>query len=287
MSIQKAFILGAGLGTRLRPLTEVIPKPLVPVWNEPLVHHVLRHCQQAGITEFAINTHHIPEAWEKQFPDGSFEGSQISFFHEPQLLETGGGIKNISSFIGDSPILIFNGDIISDIDLTGLIEHHIQSNNIATLAVKSNGPSCNIAVEGDQVTDIRHSLGVHPGNHQFTGIYCIQPEILQHIPSNEKISIIPAFLELVKTKQLGCYNVDAATWCDIGTLDTYHEVHASSPERNAAGSFISPLASVDENCTITDSIVWPGAVIKEHTSLEHCVVYSSTPVSGTHKDKFL
>ena len=287
MSIQKAFILGAGLGTRLRPLTEVLPKPLVPIWNEPLVHHVLRHCQQAGITEVAINTPHIPEAWDKHFPDGSFEGSQVSFFHEEKLLETGGGIKNIAPFIGDNPILIFNGDIISDIDLTGLIEHHTQSNNVATLAVKSKGPTCNIAVEGNQVTDIRHSLGVHLGNHQFTGIYCIQPEILQLIPSDEKISIIPAFLELVKTKQLGCYNVDAATWCDIGTLEAYHQVHANSPEKNADGSFISPLASVGEHCQIHNSIVWPGAVIEPHTSLEHCVVYSSSPVSGAHKNALL
>lgn len=287
MSIHKAFILGAGLGTRLRPLTNVLPKPLVPVWNEPLIYHVLRHCQKAGITDFAINTHHIPEAWEQQFPNGEFEGSKITFFHEPILLETGGGIKNISSFIGSEPTLIFNGDIISNIDLKGLISCHTNSNNIATLAVKSEGPTRNIAVTNNQVTDIRNALHIHPGNHQFTGVYCIHPDILEHIPANQKISIIPAFLELVKQNQLGSHNVDEATWCDIGTIETYHEVHSSSQQKNASGSFISPLATVHQSAKIKQSIVWPGAVIEANASLNKCIAYSSSPISGVHQNTLL
>ena len=287
MSIKKAFILGAGLGTRLQPLTHVLPKPLVPIWNEPLVYHVLRHCMKAGIEDFAINTHHIPEAWNELFSSGSFEGANIELFHEPILLETGGGIKNISSFIGDSPILVFNGDIISDIDLNGLIKAHTQSSNLATLAVKSNGPHCNIAVENDQVIDLRNERGIHPGNHQFTGIYCISPEILDLIPSNEKISIIPAFIALAKKEKLGAFNVDQASWIDIGTIENYREAHIESPLKNTLNSFISPEATVGENCTITNSIIWPNTVIQPNTILEECIVYSGVPISGKHYQSIL
>ena len=136
LMITKAFILGAGLGTRLRPLTDVLPKPLVPVFHEPMANFALRLCQAAGIKEFAINTHHIPEAWSAAYPDGSFHGSPLSFFHEPVLLETGGGIRNIGSFIGDDPILVYNGDILTDIDIGKLIAHHQTSGNIATLALR-------------------------------------------------------------------------------------------------------------------------------------------------------
>ena len=157
--ITKAFILGAGLGTRLRPLTDVLPKPLVPVFHEPMANYALRHCQAAGIKEFAINTHHIPEAWQQAYPDGSFHGSPLSFFHEPVLLETGGGIRNISAFIGDDPILVYNGDILTDIDIGKLIAHHQASGNIATLALRSSGQNCNVNIEGDQITDMRNLLG--------------------------------------------------------------------------------------------------------------------------------
>ena len=103
--ITKAFILGAGLGTRLRPLTDVMPKPLVPIYHEPMVNYALRHCQAAGITDFAINTHYLPDAWSAAYPDGTFNGSRLQFFYEPVLLETGGGTVVLTND-GDSDIII-------------------------------------------------------------------------------------------------------------------------------------------------------------------------------------
>jgi len=286
MAITKTFILGAGLGTRLRPLTNHLPKPLVPVWNEPLVAHSLRHCLNAGITDFAINTHHLPHCWDAQFPDHSFEGTRISFFHEPVLLETGGGIKNIASFIGDDPILVFNGDIITDIDLKGLMNTHQESGNIATLAVKTEGPNCNIAIDDSgQVIDLRHALGVNPGNCQFTGIYCISPEILDLIPSDEKISIVPAFIELAKQGNIGSFNADSANWIDIGTIETYKEVHTpekAKVSKNAkiaetatlAACFVGEQAEVGDGCCLNNCIIWPNAVVPDHTVVDDAVFFA-------------
>jgi mannose-1-phosphate guanylyltransferase len=287
MAITKAFMLGAGLGTRLRPLTDVLPKPLVPVWNEPLIFHALRHCQNAGILDFAINTHHLPQCWNQVFPTSTFEGSSISLFYEEELLETGGGIKNIASFIGDDSVLVFNGDIFSDIDLKGLIHAHLKSGDVATLAIKSFGPSCNVAVQDGRVVDIRNALSINPGNSQFTGIYCIRPEILRLIPQAKKNSIIPAFLELIKLGQIGSFNVDAARWIDIGTIETYRDIHQNSEHKNQCGSFLSNSAIIEENCSISNSIIWPNTHVMAGSSLENCIVYSPTPISGHFKDVLL
>ena len=290
--ITKAFILGAGLGTRLRPLTDVLPKPLVPVFHEPMANYALRHCQAAGIKEFAINTHHIPEAWQQAYPDGSFHGSPLSFFHEPVLLETGGGIRNISAFIGDDPILVYNGDILTDIDIGKLIAHHQASGNIATLALRSSGQNCNVNIEGGQITDMRNLLGDIPGTHQFTGIYCIEPEILKLIPDEQVTSIVPAFIQLIKQNKLGALVLDQGDWFDIGNPDAYREVHEHlrsgrndaihpdasihlSAQVDAASCIIGPKAVIEAGAKLTDTIVWPAATVSEGSIHEGAIVTSS------------
>lgn len=294
--ITKAFILGAGLGTRLRPLTDVLPKPLVPVFHEPMANYALRLCQAAGIKEFAINTHHIPEAWPAAYPEGSFHGSPLSFFHEPVLLETGGGIRNISTFIGDDPILVYNGDILTDIDIGKLIAHHQTSGNIATLALRSSGQNCNVNIEGDQVTDMRNLLGDAPGTHQFTGIYCIEPEILKLIPDEQVTSIVPAFIQLIKQHKLGAVVLDEGDWFDIGNVQTYRTIHrqmrvgsttAIHPEAtidpsayvDADTCFIGPGAVIEAGSRLENTIVWPGVTVRKNSILTgHIVTHISAKV---------
>ena len=287
--IHKAFILGAGLGTRLRPLTNVLPKPLVPIFHEPMANHTLRHRQQSGITEFAINTHHLPEAWENTYPSNKFNNSPIQFFHEPTLLETGGGIRNIAPFIGNDPLLVYNGDILTDIDISELIARHQASGNIATLALRSHGPNCNVNISGDQVTDMRNTLGNTPGTHQFTGIYCIEPTILPLIPEQEVVSIVPAFIELIQQNKLGAVVLDEGDWFDIGDPDAYHEVHQHlRKQRNDAihpDAIIDPSASIDQdsciigpgatigaNAQLHDTIVWPNASAQANTHHKHTII---------------
>jgi NDP-sugar pyrophosphorylase family protein len=282
-------------------LTDSLPKPLVPLYHEPLVNYALRHCISAGIDEFAINTHHLPEMWSQYYPDGKFCGARIAFFYEPVLLETGGGIKNVASFIGDDSLLIYNGDILTDLDISALMEAHMRSGDVATLALFPTGPNCNVAVEGGRIVDIRHTRGVHPGNHQFTGIYCIEPEILDLIPAGEKISIVPAFLELIEQGKIGAYISESATWHDLGSRDSYFDAHAllrsvSQPIHEKA--MIDPSANICvESCVIGDgatigkdaklknTIVWPNANVAANADLTDCIVRHTA--SGTHTGKDL
>ncbi len=276
--IKKAFILGAGLGTRLRPLTNVLPKPLVPIFHEPMANYALRHCQAAGISEFAINTHHLPDAWQNAYPNAKFHGSPLHFFHEEILLETGGGIKNIASFIDTDPLLIYNGDILTDIDISALIHHHKTSGNIATLALRSTGENCNVNISGHQVTDMRNLLSNTPGTHQFTGIYCIQPEILPLIPSGEVVSVVPAFIELIKMEKLGAVVLDEGSWFDIGNPEAYREIHTHmrSQRKDAIhpDAVIHPQAEV---CTDT-CIIGPGAQIASGAKLKNTIVWPQVSI---------
>ncbi len=263
--IEKAFILGAGLGTRLRPLTDLLPKPLIPVFHRPLVSYALDGCLGAGVRAFALNTHHLAQAWGAAFPAGatgehSYRGAPLRLFHEPVLLETGGGLKNIAAWIGSEPLLIYNADILTTIDLAQLIERHAASGDVATLALRSDGPARHIALDpaSGKVADIRGLLGRAPGTHQFTGIYCVNPAILELIPPAEKVSIIPAFLELARRGQLGAVVLDGGLWADIGTPEAYFEIH----RRRDLGPRIHPEARIDPSAVVDDeSVVGPGAAI--------------------------
>jgi mannose-1-phosphate guanylyltransferase len=292
--IRKAFLLGAGLGTRLRPLTDFLPKPLVPLYHRPLVEWAMRSCKAAGVEEFAINTHHLPEKWLKEtggWLDGEgegltggnglpartavWEGMSVSLFHEPVLLETGGGIKNIEAWVGDDDVLVHNGDIYSSLPLERLMKAHEASGNVVTLALRSDGVAKHIAVEDGQVFDIRNMLGKAEGTHVFSGIYCFSPVLLKRIPAGEKVSVIPAFLNLAKEGKLGGVVLDEGAWFDLGDAESYLAAHRElgladaihpeaviSPEAVVELSVIGPKATIGAGAVVRDSVVWPGVEIE-------------------------
>ena len=295
--MQNAFILGAGLGNRLRPLTERLPKPLVPLFHRPLAEWAIDACNRVGITRFAINTHHLPNAW------ASFgTGKDLTFFHEPVLLETGGGLKNCAAWMGADPLLVHNGDIFSTLPLERLIEAHHGSGLPVTLALRSAGSAKHIALDASKsrVTDIRNQLGRSEGTHVFTGIYCVNPSFLDLIPAGEKISVIPAFLELAKMGRLGAVVLDEGVWLDLGDRESYlqahrelnleHAIHPESVIEVGAvieRSVIGRGATVAAGAVVHDSIIWPGGRIADSARLERCIVYSQDLVQGIHQDQDL
>lgn len=293
--VTQAFILGAGLGTRLRPLTARLPKPLVPLFHRPLAEWAMDACTGAGISRFAINTHHLPEAW------GEFakQDRDITLFHEPVLLETGGGLKNIAAWIGSEPLLVHNGDIFSTLPLGKLIAAHEASGQPVTLALRSQGEAKHIALDPSmtRVTDIRRLLDRAAGSHVFSGIYCVNPDFLDLLPPREKTSVIPAFLELARSGRLGAVVLDEGVWLDLGDRASYLQAHADMK----LGPAIHPLAEVETGATIVDSIigpgasvssgaivrnsvVWPGGRVSDDADLDRCVVFSQNPITGTHRN---
>lgn len=294
--MKQAFILGAGLGTRLRPLTDQLPKPLVPLFHRPLAEWAMEACAAHGIRRFAINTHHLPAAWDR-FAEG--KSSEITFFHEPVLLETGGGLKNIATWIGDEALLVHNGDIFSTLPLEKLIAAHEASGLPVTLALRSEGDARHIALDQTmtRVTDIRSRLGIAEGTHVFTGIYCVSPRFLDLLPADEKVSVIPAFLELAAQKLLGAVVLDQGVWLDLGDRDSYLKAHAElslGPEihplaiieggAEVTNSVIGPGATVESGAVVRNSVVWPDNRVGADAVLDRCIVCTGNPVHGIHAD---
>ncbi|MEO8616527.1 MAG: sugar phosphate nucleotidyltransferase [Luteolibacter sp.] len=295
--MNQAFILGAGLGNRLQPLTSRLPKPLVPLFHRPLATWAMDACTRAGIRRFAVNTHHLPETWH-----GYGAENDITLFHEPILLETGGGLKNISAWIGSDPLLVHNGDIFSTLPLEKLIAAHEASSLPVTLALRSRGEARHIALDasGKRVTDIRKMLGRADGTHVFTGIYCIDPSFLGLLPAGEKVSVIPAFLKLAETGLLGAITLDEGVWLDLGDRKSYlqaHEeldlgpaIHPDAQVDSAAyveNSIIGPGAVIEAGAIVRNSVVWPGCRVSPDALLDQCIVYSETPASGTRQNSDL
>jgi mannose-1-phosphate guanylyltransferase len=293
--VNNAFILGAGLGTRLRPLTDHLPKPLVPLFHRPLVEWAMDACRQAGIQRFAINTHHLPEAWL-----GYADHLKASLFHEPVLLETGGGLKNIEAWIGDESLLVHNGDIFSTLPLHKLIAAHEASGLPVTLALRTEGTARHLALDetGTRVTDIRNQLGRAEGSHLFSGIYCIRPEFLKLLPADQKISVIPAFLQLAAAGQLGAVVLDEGVWLDLGDRESYLQAHRMldlaaaihpqamiAPDAQVVNSVVGAGAVIGNAAMIRNSVIWPGCQIAPHATLDGCIVSTREAISGTHHAK--
>jgi NDP-sugar pyrophosphorylase family protein len=301
--IKTAFVLGAGLGTRLRPLTEVRPKPLVPVCSKPLVAYAFDHLIAHGIERFVVNTHWLPDVWPQVFSDARYRRSALHFRHEPDILETAGGIKNVEDLLGGETFIVYNGDILTDLPLAPAMRAHRDRGHEVTLVLRSKDGPLQVAwnAETGRVTDIGGRLGASEPLHLFTGVYIVEPAFLARIPPREKISVIPLFLEMIRSgAALGGVVIDDGMWWDLGTREKYLEVHRHfaqttgvapwiaddaevHPSASVTGaSVIGSGARVGANAKLVDTIVWPGAVIGPGAELNACVVTGVTPIAGHH-----
>jgi len=312
--ITQAFVLGAGLGTRLRPLTDDLPKPLVPIFQKRLITFALDHLIDLGFEKFHVNTHHRPEAFAQVFPKSIYYDRAIVFHHEQALLETAGGIANIASELADAPLLVYNGDILSDLPLISLIETHLRDRNLVTLALRSGGGPQQIALDAGsrRVIDIRNQLGKNqPTDFVFTGIYVVDPEFVRQLERGVKRSVIPHFLHLIRDEQLGGVVIDDGNWWDVGTPTAYLDLQRRLPglpfpsfpipdrnwraQRHATAKIAADAAIegctvigadvvVEEGARLVDTIVWSGAQIASRSVLENCIVRTRRTIDGKRRD---
>lgn len=229
-----AFIFAAGLGTRLRPLTNDIPKALVSFRDMPLLGHQILKLKSFGISRFVINIHHFGDKIIDYLKANNNFGVDIFISDErDELLDTGGGLKKATSLLGDGPILIHNVDILTNLDLAKFLASHDESNNIATLCVKEQ--------ESDRVflfDEIETLCGWRNNNTgeeiisrqtttctplAFTGIHILNREFVEKIPQKGVFSIVQSYLELCKTEPIGIYKDKSSNWIDVGTPESLKE----------------------------------------------------------------
>jgi mannose-1-phosphate guanylyltransferase len=228
--INTAFILGAGLGTRLRPLTENTPKPLLDIGGHPIITYAMGHLRAIGIKRFIVNTHHCAEKYAGVFPENNWQGIPIMFRHEPVLLDTAGGLKNIEDLIAeDKRIIVYNGDIITNMPIELLIRKHFELNTSVTLALRSAGPLLNVNVDKDGfVCDMRHILkneGVK--NCLFAGIYIVEKYFLKQLTAGKIESIVLPLVEMIKDnpRSVGAVVIDDGSWYDVGSISEYEKLN--------------------------------------------------------------
>jgi mannose-1-phosphate guanylyltransferase/mannose-1-phosphate guanylyltransferase/phosphomannomutase len=313
--VTQAFILGAGLGTRLKALTESLPKPLIPVYQKPLITYAFDHLIEVGIDQFMINTHHCPDEYTTAFPDSTYRGASLAFRNEVELLETAGGIANIADWLPrDESFVVYNGDILTDMPLQPLLDAHAASGNLVTLALRSQGDALQVGFDADsgRVVDVRNYL--HSGCetlYQFTGVYVVDPAFMDFLTPGKKESVVLPFLEVIKDSgRLGGAVVDGGEWSDLGTREAYLRANASLaggdfPSYGAQteqqrfhptakihpDAFVGPVSSIGADCEVgadaklDNSILWPGAKVAEGTSLRNCVVRSGQTATGVLVDE--
>jgi NDP-sugar pyrophosphorylase family protein len=220
-----AMILAAGFGTRLKPLTEKTPKPLLRFNGKPMIENVIGRLTAAGIRSITVNTHHLAEQLRDYFSANKFE-AEINLTFEENILGTGGGIKNAATFLrGSENFLVYNVDVDSDIDLDALYSTHLKQQSLATLCVKQKESTRPLLVDkenflagrasGDKIffsRDIGYEI-----RKAFCGVYVLSDRIFGLFPPNENFDIALFLCEMIKKgEKVFCQDVGSSHCTDLG-----------------------------------------------------------------------
>ncbi|MEX2023711.1 MAG: NDP-sugar synthase [Thermoleophilaceae bacterium] len=264
----KAMVLAAGLGTRLKPITYEIPKPMVPVLDRPVMAHIVGMLERQGFTDLIANLHYYPDTIRDYF------GDRLTYRFEEQLLGTAGGVRNVRDFFGDDLVVVVSGDALTDTDLNALVERHRSAGGIATLTVK-------------QVPDTReYGVVIHDSDGRIQGfqekpdpaealselgncgIYCFSPEIFDYFPDRDPVDwandVFPALLE--NDVPFHVHEIEDY-WNDVGSLGELRQgtwdALDGAMRMDVTGSEASPGVTAGEGTSLdgveVEGRAWVGA----------------------------
>ncbi|MEN8907060.1 MAG: NDP-sugar synthase [Clostridiales bacterium] len=236
----KALFLAGGMGLRLQPLTNKLPKPMVPIMNKPLLERTFIHLKKIGITEIVISSCYQPDYLKNYFGNGEKFGLKIQYIVEEIPLGTGGAIRKAASQF-EKTFVVFNSDILSDMDLKKMIYHHKENAAQASIAVTEVSNPSEYGVieynnEGQVVSFIeKPKPGQNSSNFINAGIYIFEPEIVKEIPSDKVISIErDIFPKYIADGYKIIIFKNERYWIDIGTIEKYMQVHKDIMSKKCA-----------------------------------------------------
>ena len=302
----KAMILAAGLGTRMRPLSDLLAKSALPVLNRPLLHHTLELLGRHGFKDVIVNTHHLPESVERAVGSGRRFGLRVRYSYEPELLGSGGGPKKVREFFGAEPALLVNGDCVFDFDLSRLVRRHLESGARATLALKPNpDPRRYRPVITDAQGLIRSVRGLprraRGAVSLFTGIQVVDPALFERLPPGPSDIVADLYVPLLAegARLLGLRI--AGPWLDFGSplfyLRSQLRLLAEAKGRTRGGSLldaevrvgarahalrsvVGARAALGAGARVARSVLWPGARVGEGASVRGCIVTAGARVAA-------
>jgi NDP-sugar pyrophosphorylase family protein len=305
----QALILAGGKGTRLRPLTVYTPKPIVPICNRPFLLYQIDTLRRAGITDITLSLSYQPNKIEQLLGDGSDHGVKLKYTVEPQPMGTAGAYKFAEDLIRE-PTVVFNGDILTDLDLKAVIREHNESKATATIVLTPvKDPTTYGVVETEKDGRVRRFLEKPKveeitSNNINAGTYVLEPKVLDYLPKGENYSFeYGLFPDLLKRGEAFYAHIPTRTyWIDIGTPERYLQVHddllANRVGRihikDRKGQFdaatvaeIDDLSMVGDDCQIKpgaqiiNSVLGQGCFVEERARVENCVIWPHTRIGTT------
>jgi len=310
------MILAAGTGTRLLPLTNLRPKPLFPIYTIPLLSLIITQLKGIGVKDIIINTHHLHQHISNYFRENTPADVNITLSHEPSLLGTGGGIKNVEYFWDDQPFIVVNGDSIHTIDLDAAYQYHLTSGNLATLVLHTYPRYHHVEIDQEKrIVGIRGERVKETSTptylRAFTGIHIISPLLLREISPRCYADIITIYRNLIAQGMKVCgYHVENHYWRDIGTPEDYHHIHsdifhkriplmrdalsiANQKESIAIGKgtllegyvSVGSNTSIGKKCIIRNSIIWDEVEVSDNLTIEDCIIGDRIKVNHSLKGK--
>lgn len=267
----KAMILAAGRGQRLDPLTTIIPKPLFPVLNKPILALILEYLAKFAIEEVIINLHHLASLIPQVMKDGSLCNIKLSYSYEPQILGTAGGVKKVEELLKGGTFLLYNGDTLIDLDLTEAIAFHRAKGALATLVLRKDKEApqyglIRVGADGRVVQFLEHPSPIVTEKiyeTMFTGVHILESAILKEIPANQYCGFSEEVYPKLIRKGYPIYGyLFTGYWIDIGTPERYFKANKDFLEKTK-GTTSSRLASIGREIKI-----FPPVVVGDNLVLE-------------------
>lgn len=277
----KAFLLAAGFGTRLQPLTLERPKPMIPLLNRPLIGWIVDHAMQAGVREFLVNLHYLPEAIESYLPE-AFPSATFTFSHETEILGTGGALRKMRPILeADEDFFLANGDTIQRPPFAALRAARREHDALAALTLRH-------PPEGDKYTAVWLEGGLITGFGSgtgeplmFSGSHCISRRALELLPDKPFSGIVEDVYRVTREPLAGLV-VDDPFWFDIGTPQRYLGATRAllgndtlrDPTAEVRGRIVRTVVGARSivDGTLTGSIVWEDCRIGANVRLANCIV---------------
>lgn len=289
----KAVVLGAGVGSRLDPLTAKLPKPLVPIINVPVMQHIIRLLQKHGINEIVSNLHYMADEIEEYFAQANIDGVNLQFVREDNLTGDAGGVRACRSLLANETFLVIMGDLLTDANLNTVIAEHKQKKAIASIGV----------IPVDDVTKfgvvLRDSSGFIQGfqekpsaqealsNEISTGIYVLEPEVFDYIPKTGSYGFGRELFPLLVQKKLPVLGIKLNSyWSDIGSFEAYWRSNLDALEEKVKlsegfsasdnnGSYI------DKSCNIKGkSLIGKGSRLEKDVRLKGSTIIGENSIIG-------
>ncbi|MDH5768967.1 MAG: phosphotransferase [Nitrospirota bacterium] len=237
------FILAAGHGERLRPITDYIPKPLLPILGKPILESILEKVSSLSVDRIGINLHYKKEIIENWIKQSDFS-KRVELFPEDPVLGTGGALKNAEKFLSNSTFLVYNSDILSEIDLKNLVTFHLSSKNLLTLAVHDYHKFNKLVIDEEGflkgLKTAKRLVSASVKNVAFTGIAVYSTEFMKFLPSGVS-SVVDAWLRAVTSGyRVGTFDVSGCSWNDIGKPITYAQAVLNELRKNGETVYIHP-----------------------------------------------